>query len=504
MHGPGPGPASLPPSGHRLSLALILVADGARSDTFAAGLDAGRFPALARLRREGGLATVSSVFPSVTGPAYVPFLTGRFPGPAGLPGIRWFDRARTPATRPDAARSYVGAEMRHIDRDLAPDARTLFELAPPGLAAMNMIGRGLAPGDRLARGAGFALRVARTHFSGDVAGWLDIDREVGAAVAARVRAGFAAGRPPRAVFCAFTGIDKTSHSVGHAASLAADALGIVDATLAELRDDGERGGWWGGTTVFVVSDHGHSPVRAHDDLADWLRGRGVRTAAHPFAWAPGREAAVMVSGNAMAHLYLDVGRRERPWWPALAARWGGLADALLARPSVDLLLLPLDADRCEVRHARRGAAVVERVRAPGAPAADASCHAHRYAYRPLAGGDPLALGGPLACADAGAAHDACAAGDYPDALVQVAALAGAARSGDLIVSAARDWDLRARYEPIPHRSSHGALHREHMLVPLLCSRPFARPPRRTADVLPSALAALGIAAPAGLDGRSVL
>jgi hypothetical protein len=86
----------------------------------------------------------------------------------------------------------------------------------------------------------------------------------------------------------------------------------------------------------------------------------------------------------------------------------------------------------------------------------------------------------------------------------VAHLAGAERSGDVIVSAARDWDLRGRYEPIPHVSSHGALHREHMAVPLLVGRPFARPPRRTADVMPSALAALGLAAPAGLDGRAFL
>jgi hypothetical protein len=82
---------------------------------------------------------------------------------------------------------------------------------------MNMIGRGLEPAGRLARSARFALRVARVHFRGDVGGWLGIDRDVGAEVAAAVRAGFASGRPPRAVFCALTGIDKTSHSRGHGA-----------------------------------------------------------------------------------------------------------------------------------------------------------------------------------------------------------------------------------------------------------------------------------------------
>jgi arylsulfatase A-like enzyme len=84
--------------------------------------------------------------------------------------------------------------------------------------------------------------------------------------------------------------------------------------------------------------------------------------------------------------------------------------------------------------------------------------------------------------------------------VQIARLASASRSGEIILSAARDWDFRARYEPIPHVSSHGALHREHMVVPLLTNRPIARTPRRTVDVMPSALAALGLEIPPGLDG----
>ena len=118
------------------------------------------------------------------------------------------------------------------------------------------------------------------------------------------------------------------------------------------------------------------------------------------------------------------------------------------------------------------------------------------------GGDPLGLGGAHAGLTPDAAHALGRDTDYPDGLVQIASLAGAARSGEMILSAARDWDFRARYEPIPHRSSHGALHREHMLVPLLTNTPTARPPLRTADVMPSALAALGLAVPRGLDGES--
>jgi hypothetical protein len=116
-------------------------------------------------------------------------------------------------------------------------------------------------------------------------------------------------------------------------------------------------------------------------------------------------------------------------------------------------------------------------------------------------GDPVEIGEQRSLTD-GEAYDATIDSDYPDALVQIAQLVGSARSGDIILSAARDWDYRAKYEPIPHVSSHGALHREHMLVPLLLNRAPRSIPRRTVDVMPSALAALGIIPPRTLDGVS--
>ncbi|HWJ23383.1 MAG TPA: alkaline phosphatase family protein, partial [Gemmatimonadaceae bacterium] len=458
---------------------IILVADGARPDTFASALDGDALPALARLRAEGGLHTVSTVFPSVTGPAYAPFVMGRFPGPIGLPGLRWYDRARTRRTFPDRTRSYVGAEMRHVDGDLDPDAPTIFELATragagSSVAALNVIGRGLGDEDAvLGRGAGFALRAARTHFSGDVRGWLEIDREVGDGVVRAVRE-----RKPSVTFAAFTGVDKTSHSEGHDAPVVLDALAIVDDVAARIRADAERAGTWDETQLWIVSDHGHSPVREHEDLAGLVRSWGLRVLAHPWVYRlRAADVAVMVSGNAMAHLYLELRRRERPWWPALAATHDPLVARLLERPSVDLALLPHSPTRCEVRGAGgRGCAMIEM-------STDAS-GCTRYAYRPDSA-DPLGVGGAFE-GDADDAWAATADGDYPDAIVQIAHLAGAARAGDVILSAAREWDFRAQYEPIPHRSSHGALHREHMLVPLLLNRPAPRTPRRTTDVMPSA------------------
>jgi len=241
-----------------------------------------------------------------------------------------------------------------------------------------------------------------------------------------------------------------------------------------------------------VSDHGHSPVTQHEDLAGLLAGWGLGVLAHPWIFGRGRDAAVMVSGNAMSHVYLELDRAARPFWPELAARWEPIAERLLARDSVDLLLLVHAPHRCEVRSGHgRGRAMIGR--------ADSA-----ITYEPLDGGDPLGLGGRVRALSPDDAHDACAHSDYPDALVQILQLAESSRAGELMLSATRGWDFRARYEPMPHVSSHGALHREHMDVPLLLNRPAARAPRRTVDVMPSALSALGLPVPAGLDGTSFL
>ena len=461
---------------------IILVADGARPDELARAMDDGSLPALAQLRREGSLNTVTTVFPSVTGLAYTPFLMGRYPGPVGLPGLRWFDRTRETARGFGNFRSYVGSQMRHIDADLDAAAPTLFELAGPSLGALSVICRGLRRGERVGRNFTFVARAARTHFTGNVPGWLEIDRKVGAEVARRIRE-----QRPRVTFAALLGIDKTSHATGHDSPEAHEAMRIVDETVATIRRDAERSGRWDSMHLWVTSDHGHSRVSEHDDLATLLRSWGHDTVTHPWTFSGAREAAVMVSGNAMAHIYLELDRPDRPWWPSLAERWSDLAASLLARPSVDLMLLPHGVDRCEIRHRERGAAVIE-------------TQGQTITYQPMTG-DPLGIGAHESLDDS-AAFDVTRDSDYPDALVQIARLAGAPRSGELILSAARGCDFRGRHEPIPHVSSHGALHREHMLVPLLTNRPVARTPRRTVDVMPSALAALGLEIPGGLDGIS--
>jgi hypothetical protein len=184
---------------------------------------------------------------------------------------------------------------------------------------------------------------------------------------------------------------------------------------------------------------------------------------------------------------VDLAQRSRQWWPNPGDRWRELAAKLLTRESVDLMILPTGQSSCEIHGRQRGTAKL-------------TWSESSYTYTP-ASGDPLGIGEQAAVDDRGA-YAATMESDYPDALVQIAHLSSSPRSGDMILSAAKEWDYRARYEPIPHVSSHGALHREHMMVPLLLNRSPLRSPRRTVDVMPSALAALGLTPPKTLDGTS--
>ncbi len=449
---------------------LILVADGTRPDTLFGAIDAGHLPALAALRAEGSAHTITSVFPSVTGPAYTPLLMGLHPGDAGVPGIRWWDRAGTRAYAHGNARSYVGFEALRQDGDLCRAHPTLFELAERPLAAFTPIGRGLRDSERLGAGLASWPRVAWHHFRGDVQGWLQLERDLAARVCARVDA-----ERPDLVFLVHPGVDKLSHQLGQGAPEVLDALRVVDETVGRLRDDSERRGRADALEFMIVSDHGHAAVHSHEDLVGTIAALGHGVLAHPWTFAGGRDVAVMVSGNAMAHLYLELDRKERPRWPALAKRWSSLVESLLAREAVDLLLLPHGPGVCEVRSRAHGVAMVRR---------DAGGH---FAYQ-CESGDPLGLraalgsAGSIAGLTADEVHALTLDTAYPDSLVQILALADSSRAGEIIVSASPGWDLRARYEPVRQLSGHGSLHRDHLLVPLIMSRALDAAPRRTVEL----------------------
>lgn len=184
----------------------------------------------------------------------------------------------------------------------------------------------------------------------------------------------------------------------------------------------------------------------------------------------------MVSGNSMAHVYLGLGTRTRRRWADLAPEWLPRTEAVWSHPAIDLVASMQGPASVEVRRGERRAEIV--------------VGANGLTYRPTEG-NPLGIE-PFENLGDSAAHERTAGSEYPDGVVQLARLVLAARSGDMVVSASPGWDLRRRYEPIDHVSSHGALQAAHMLVPLVGNRRSSETLRRTADLYPALLNALGV------------
>jgi hypothetical protein len=91
--------------------------------------------------------------------------------------------------------------------------------------------------------------------------------------------------------------------------------------------------------------------------------------------------------------------------------------------------------------------------------------------------------------------------DYPDAPYQLAHIFNSPRAGDLVLSATPGHDLRVKYEFPEHKASHGSLHREHMVVPIVTNIKLPEGPLRTVDVFPIYLRLMGREGPGNIDGR---
>jgi arylsulfatase A-like enzyme len=94
--------------------------------------------------------------------------------------------------------------------------------------------------------------------------------------------------------------------------------------------------------------------------------------------------------------------------------------------------------------------------------------------------------------------------EYPDAILQIVQLLESPRTGDLVLSAAHGYDLRAKHEKPEHRSSHGALFRDHMIVPFATNAKIKKEYMRTVDVFPTILSCLNQHVPENLDGVSLV
>ncbi len=457
---------------------IFIMIDGATYEVVRDLLAAGDLPALAALaERGGGLRRAVTCFPSTTGPAYIPYFMGLFPGTANVPGYRWLSRAGYNGsgsrwTRPGLA-SYSGREAMAFDSDL-PDRPTWFDYFGSSRNILNLLTKGSDPSDNLTRRIKPVVYVIGHYLHQ----WRLADLVAARALVRAVR------EAPEFIACAFNGVDGHSHAEHPAAPKVIESYRTIDRAVAESLRILKATGRDEETLWVVGSDHGQSPTHTHIDVARFLDDSGFPCLYYPRLWRQDAHCAEMVSGNGMTQIYFRNGHdwRERSPWEEVAAH--GVPEALLSIVGVDLVAGP--ASDGSVRLRTGGGEATVRWQ-------DGLCS---YRFR---GEDPLGCGA-FDGLDSEAVLDLTFDSPRPDACLQLPQLFRAERSGDIVVSAKRGYDLRARWEFPEHHSTHGAIVPAQMHVPLIVSHPLLAQRLRTADVFPTVLRLMGKQPAQDIDG----
>ncbi|HEY7535689.1 MAG TPA: alkaline phosphatase family protein [Thermodesulfobacteriota bacterium] len=459
------------------------MADGARADVFEELLSRGDLPNISKYIVDRGTFTKAvSVFPSTTGPAYAPFLLGRFPGRCNLPGIRWFDR-KLYAEKVFSLyrfRSYVGLESLLMNRDISKDVQTLFEIFPRAVNIMNELSRGAAI-------KGYKTRFLRSyyklkgHFNNR---WDEVD------IASRELLLDSLKDYPQFGYIAFLGIDTYSHLNHPFHHKVIESYFRIDESVGILAKTLQNIGRLDETLLIITSDHGLTPTHSHFDSVSFMNRLGFKTFHYPkiFKYYRSADAANMISGNAMTHLYLKSpqGWEKKNTFEQLTR----LVESLIERQEVDIV----------AGHDEKGRARIKSKRGEALTWLDKDGF---IGYERL-DGDPFGYNGMPARMDKEQSLKYSFYTKYPDALLQIIQLLESPRSGDLVVSAKQGFDLRAKHEKPEHCSSHGALFREQILVPLGINIKINKEFVRTADLYPTILHLLGKPIPEGCDGVSLV
>lgn len=464
----------------------MFLADGSRADIFHDKLAKGQLPNISKYLVEPGQAeTILTVFPSTTGAAYIPYLTGYHPGTVNVPGIRWFDRYHYAkhGWSFKSFRSYVGLETYMINKDIKPGTKTIFDLVDRPVSVLNNIGE-IHPSKNKTRFS----RIWYLYYAHLTDHWSFVDQAMTQKVIKAIDEDF------DFLFVVFPSIDEYAHrsSVIHPRVLQAyedvdKQIGLVAAKLKEK-------GMLEDTLLTIVSDHGLSDTNQHFDVGPYLEENGLKTLFYTQIFKRNFKASSMISGNGMAHVYFknEKGWQEKSYYEdlSLSSFW---LDRFRHRPEVSLVT-------CEGRDGS-----VHFLTKKGHGLFQIQNNLIQYDWEhtePLGLQLPSDHTGNSLKMTMDQSLDLTWDSHFPDVFNQMYSLFKSPRCGDVILSAEKGSDLRKRYEHPEHKASHGAICPDHMKVPFIISHKLSQKIRRSVDVFPTILELLGKKIPAGIDGVS--
>ena len=356
---------------------------------------------------------------------------------------------------------------------------TLFESIPRSVSILNEITRGIQNGGDKTKLLKTYYKI-KSHFTD---GCSEVDRAAGDLLIRSLE------KNPDFAFCVFLGIDTYSHQFHPFHKKVVDSYRLVDEYVGLIGNYLEKERRLEDTLIVLGSDHGLTPTHSHFDLLNFINDQNRKTFYYPniFKHLFDADASCMVSGNAMAHLYFKTGNR----WDNETHIEGldKIVNNLLERQEVDLVLGKNSQGSITIK-SRRGEAKTNTVNG-------------KIAYK-VVSSDPFGFSNIPNTASMDLLLEKTIDTNYPDVLVQINQLFDSARTGDLVISAANGFDLRAYHEKPEHCASHGSLLKEHMLVPLVLNQKINKKFVRTTDTYPTIMKFLDVKVDVNIDGTSLI
>ncbi len=474
---------------------ITILVDGLRADLFNEMLDAGAMPNIKKHLVDRGtfVETCVSTFPSTTGPAHLPFITGIMPGYNDCPGLRWVDR------RHRSLRDYCTLHNILFNADFPESNRTLYEILNGTRTACIF--------DFASRGASDVVNVpAKTLWfmlTGEMGIWRKMD---GYAVDALKKV-YGSGAVPRYSFVWMPAIDHLAHFHGSRDKVIIERAEDVDKHVGSIMKLLQDRGLYDKTLVSMVVDHGLVDTQHHLEIRDTLRNYGLNvlenlTDNDQFNSLYQNNAARGVSGNSFALLYFAAKKEGR--LNTLAYDWDrklNYADlrSFPARGSerIDLIGLLRKEEGIDFVATKEKEDTLLVFSGDGEGRIEREYSSLRYSFT---GRDPFDYARDTESASLidGRYHDkdewfmSTRKTKYPDGLFQIVQLFDAQRCGDIVVTAKPGWDLMDQ----GHKASHGSLERTQLQVPCVIAGPGVKqgtiPIARTVDLYPTYLKFLGI------------
>lgn len=471
--------------------------DGFNADLFAQLLREGKLPTVqAAFGVEGLISDGVTSFPTTSTTSYQSFMTGLFPGTAGIPHLERYDRTtkKTIGYLTLGGHDQVNEDLmnlRILEDPRTPELfppLTIFELLDgyPTAAIYSSFHRGATT----VHPRHFPLRaIVAAFITHDVA---NIDRYAMHKVLDLFRQEEAS--LPRYTFVALPAIDLAGHQHGaHSKEVAAVAVQF-DRLLGEFLALLNKRGLRDKTALIITADHGmhntEKKSKLHEDL--WkagvmLRSKNPQQKEHTlYVTNRGVGSTQLYFTSQHATIHGDPLRRH-------PLHRGGELDLiafLKAHPSTQFIAFHSGADGVILQNTAGDEAHI---------LCSSIDHQRWCTYEFKGQQDPLRY-----CSDPritklcdGQTHledewlTATAHHEYPDAVVSLWQLFQTPRTGDIIVVAKPTWSYRKA-----KRATHGTLQREDMRIPILIKGPgvphHIDQPLRSVDIFPWLLRWFGI------------